>query len=174
VNVHRKEVTARRWARRMLMVVSAGCLVGAAALFALNRQWSPPPRAEVISAPPPPARQQESFAVIQKWLDAENHSETTTMRKLVCANPSPAVAGLIATYEHRGNDQRLAIADAVVEFHDDGSRIAVKTIGRVRPLGDFARQKDREFSNSLPEYDFELVDEGGELKVCDESGITHK
>lgn len=156
------------------MVVTVGCVVGAATLFALTRQWSPPPRARVMSLPPPPARQQEAFAVVQKWMDAENRADTATMRQLVCANPSSAVAALIATYEHRGNHARLAIADVVYAFRDDGSRITIKTVGRVRPLGDLAKQKDREFFNVLPTYDFELVDEAGVLKVCDESGLVQR
>jgi hypothetical protein len=167
------EATSRRWQRRVLVTASAVFVAAAVVVFAVGWQWSTPPRAGIIAVPPSPPREQAAWSAITKWVDAENRSDTAELRRMVCANPSPRLAALIKTFEVEGNIQRLSLPSAIVKFDDEGASVSATVEHRVRPLSDAAK-KQIVSPDGLYETDFTLADEAGELKVCDESGITHR
>jgi hypothetical protein len=159
----------RRWLRRGLAAVTAGCLIASAVLFAAAWRWSPPPRADVIPLPPPPARQQEAFDVISKWYDAENRSDVAGMRSLNCANPGKDLADRAATIQYHGNYQADVYPDAITSFIPDGAHFKAEVMARSHPLDAHMKweaqwvERDGGFSYEK----FVLIDEGGYLKICD-------
>ena len=159
----------QRWPRRLLVALTAGCLIGAAAVFAVGWQWSPPPRLAMIPLPPPPPRQQEAFDVISRWFDAENHSDAAGMRALTCANPGKQLVDRTNTTQWYGEDQEIIYPQVVETFSEDGTEFKVTVAIRFHPLDDRMRREAElaQASGGFVTDNFILVDEGGQLKVCD-------
>jgi hypothetical protein len=165
-------VADRRWLRRGLAAVTAGCLIAAAVVFALGWRASLPPRAGMIPVPPPPPRQQEAFNVISRWFDAENHSDAAGMRALTCANPGSALVDRTKTIQSYGEFQAFFYPDAVVSFSANGPQFNVRVASQLHPINERMKQFSQllEKNGGFTWDDFVLVDEGGQLKVCDING----
>ena len=157
------------WLVWVLAAITVGCLAAAAVVFAMYWRWGPPPRVDMIAVPPPPPRQQEALTVVQKWYDAENHSDAAGMRAVACAHPSESVSGWIDTIEHFGEDQSLIFPDAVIGFRDEGARVWAKVASRARPLNEQQRQAvaQEQTHGGFFTDEFTLADEDGRLTVCD-------
>ena len=161
---------SRRWPRRVLAAITAGCLIAAAVVFTVGWRWGPPPRVGMIAVPPPPPRQQEAFDVVSRYFDAENHVNGEGMAALTCAHPSPIIA--LLNLSNKGSDGGPATSyfypDAVTSFSDDGPQVKARVAFRVRPLNDRERHRlqDSGVNGGFVSLNITLVDEGGHLKVC--------
>lgn len=160
----------RRWPARVLAAVTAGCLVVAAVVFAVGwRSPPPPPRAAMMAVPSPSPRQQQAFEVLQRWYDAQNRGDGAALRALACANPGKNVADEIAGVEQNSTVQGIIHLEAVVGFRDQGQRVWGRFMLRVHPISERetrlvqeAQQHGGYFSD-----EYTLVQEDGDLKVCD-------
>ncbi|KRQ53946.1 hypothetical protein AOT85_06250 [Mycobacteroides sp. H054] len=157
----------------VLTALTVGCLVAAAVVFAVDWRWGPPPRVEVAALPDPPPRQKETFAVISRWIDAENHADVARMRTLICTHPAPSVLSWLSSLQDYGQRQGLLVLDAVTRFRDAGSQVWVTVAVRVRPLSESQQQEvaaaQQEGGFFADEYT--LDDDGTGLKVCDLSVV---
>ncbi|OBJ64323.1 death domain-containing protein [Mycobacterium asiaticum] len=160
----------RRWPVRVLAVLTALCSAAAVVVFAVGwRSAPPPPRAAMMAAPDPSPRQQQAFEVLKRWYDAENHGDGATLRALACASPGKNVADEIEGVEQNSTVQGIIHVEAVVGFRDEGERVWGRFMLRVHPITERqtrlvqeAQQHGGYFSD-----EYTLVQEGGELKVCD-------
>jgi hypothetical protein len=167
------ESSARRWIRRTLAITTAGLLTAAAIIFVVGLDWAPAPRAELLPEPAPPAREAQAFAVISSWFDAQNRSDVAELRRLVCSSPAPLVALMIKSDAREGETQHLVLPEMLTDFHDDGSTVTVTLVHRIRFLPG-AFDKGNEHEQGLYGTDLTLVDEGGQLKVCNQSNIKQR
>ncbi|OBK15105.1 hypothetical protein [Mycobacterium asiaticum] len=159
-----------RWPVRVLAAVTALCSVAAVVVFAVGwRTPPPPPRADMMAVPVPSPRQQPAFEVLKRWYDAENRGDGAALRALVCANPGKNVEDEIAGVEQNSTVQGIIHLEAVVGFRDEGERVWGRFMLRVHPISERqtrlvqeAQQHGGYFSD-----EYTLVQEGGELRVCD-------
>lgn len=160
-----------RWLSRALMVVTVGCSTAAGVLFAVAWTWSPPPRADVIALRSPPPREREAYDVVLRWLDGKNRGDAAGMRAVACANPSAKALELIDAIEQLGQHSVIVFPDAFTDFNDQGDRVWATVALRARPLTDSMRTRVEQARKSGGFFDerFVLVDEAGQLKVCDDS-----
>lgn len=161
----------RRWPRRVLMAITAGCLCAAAVLFALGRPWSTPPRADIIPVPTPSPRQQQATEVILAWYDAQNRGDVAAMRAVTCREPGANITDTIAAVEAYGVDERIYIPDGVSAFDDQGSTLRVEFASHIKALNAYMRSKvDAARAGGGFFFDtFTLIDDGnGGLKICDD------
>ena len=160
----------RRWPVWALASITVGCSVAAAAVFAQGwRSPAPPPRAAMIEVPAPSARQQQTFQVLKRWYDAENRGDGAALRALACAHPAKNVEDEIEGFEQTSGVQGLVYLEAVVGFRDQGDRVWGKFLYRVHPIS----ERDTRLVEETQQHggyfsdEYTLVQEGGELKVCD-------
>ncbi|GAB1813211.1 hypothetical protein MUNTM_22500 [Mycobacterium sp. MUNTM1] len=160
----------QRWPRCVLAVLTVAFLIGAGLVLAVGWQWSPPPRVAMIPVPPPPPRQQEAFDVISRWYDADNHSNAAGMRAVTCANPGREVANRITLVERHGEKVALTYPEAISSFTDDSGQFKAELRYRMHPLDEATRQQVAKAETDSNGFFFDylfLVDEGGQLKLCD-------
>jgi hypothetical protein len=160
----------RRWPQRVLAVVTVGCLIAAALVFALAWRWSPPPRAAMIEVPPPSPRQQEAFEVVTRFYDAERRGDWPALRALVCAHPGKNVEDEIEPFQEKPDDEGISYLEAVAAFRDDGDRVWGRFVFRVHPLSEVEKrvvEQAQAAGTGLFADEYTLVQEGGSLKICD-------
>lgn len=157
-----------RWPKRLLIAVTTGCLVAAAALFAFGWHWSDPPEADISLLPPPSPRQQQAFDTISQWFTALNSHDTVAIQPLVCPTPSGAVLNDVEAI----NGNYLGSIDypeAIVDFRDNGATVSAKVLLRVKPITDDQRlavKENQQEGSGLAHRWIVLVDDGGVWKVC--------
>ncbi len=162
------------FARAGLAVITAVCLVTAAIVVALTWRWSSPPEADRIAVAPPAPRQDEAWALIDRWYDAEAHSDAPQLRALACAEPSERIDRWITAIERQGNRQQIVFPEGIIDFDDLGSQFTAEVGVRIRPLDEPSRQavKAQQKHGGLFTEKFTIVDQNG-LKICDSDLNLH-
>jgi hypothetical protein len=166
---------ARRWPQRVLAAITAGCVIAAAVVFAVNWQWGPPPRVGIIPVPATPPRQQQAFDAVNGWFDAQNRSDGDVVKALTCAHPAPLVALLAHQYPVAPGDgpDKYEYAEAVTVFHEQVTQVRVNVATRVVvPMTSDEQQPQAAAFGVIANLGLVLVDEGGHLKVCDMEAVT--
>ncbi|GAB5896278.1 hypothetical protein [Mycolicibacterium mageritense] len=156
------------WPKRLLIALTAICLIAAAVVFTIGWRWSPPPEADIERLAPPPPRQQQAFDVISEWFRVLAVHDTARAQALSCANPSGTILNDIEAL-HGDYLGGIDHAEAIVDFRDDGAQVAAKVLLRTKPLTErekeIVEQHQRE-GEGLTHRWIVLVDDGGEMKVC--------